>query len=75
MDEMSLARDAINLNVKLMKWRMLPNLDFEDLKKTKVLLIGAGTLGCQLSRNLIGWGIQNITFVDYGNVSYSNPVR
>lgn len=57
MDEMSLARDAINLNVKLMKWRMLPNLDFEDLKKTKVLLIGAGTLGCQLSRNLIGWGI------------------
>lgn len=46
MDEVSLARDAINLNVKLMKWRMLPNLDFDDLKKTKVLLIGAGTLGC-----------------------------
>lgn len=28
-----------------------------------------------LSRNLIGWGIRNITFVDYGNVSHSNPVR
>ena len=31
--------------------------------------------GLQLSRNLIGWGVRNITFVDYGKVSYSNPVR
>jgi ubiquitin-like modifier-activating enzyme ATG7 len=28
-----------------------------------------------LARNLIGWNIRNITFVDYGRVSYSNPVR
>ncbi|KRX07613.1 Molybdenum cofactor biosynthesis, MoeB [Pseudocohnilembus persalinus] len=75
MDEIALARDAIDLNVKLMKWRMIPNLDFELLKNTKVLLVGAGTLGCQLSRNLIGWGVQNITFLDNGKVSYSNPVR
>lgn len=26
-------------------------------------------------RNLIGWGIRNITFADYGKVSPSNPVR
>jgi ubiquitin-like modifier-activating enzyme ATG7 len=25
--------------------------------------------------NLIGWGIRNITFADYGKVSPSNPVR
>lgn len=75
MDEQSLARDAIDLNVKLMKWRMLPSLDFDEIKNKKCLLIGAGTLGCQLSRNLIGWGINNITFVDYGKISYSNPVR
>lgn len=26
-------------------------------------------------RNLMGWGIKNITFADYGKVSPSNPVR
>jgi ubiquitin-like modifier-activating enzyme ATG7 len=70
-----LARDAVDLNIKLMKWRMLPHIDLELIKNTKCLLFGAGTLGCQLARNLIGWGVRNITFVDYGKVSYSNPVR
>lgn len=75
MDEKSIAQDAIDLNIKLMKWRVLPELNLEKIKETKCLLIGAGTLGCQMSRCLIGWGIQNITFVDNGKVSYSNPIR
>ena len=58
-----------------MKWRMAPRLDIDLIKSTKCLLFGAGTLGCQISRTLIGWGIENITFVDYGKVAYSNPVR
>ena len=28
-----------------------------------------------MARNLLSWGFRNITFVDYGKVSYSNPVR
>jgi ubiquitin-like modifier-activating enzyme ATG7 len=28
-----------------------------------------------VARNLLAWGFRNITFVDYGKVSYSNPVR
>jgi ubiquitin-like modifier-activating enzyme ATG7 len=28
-----------------------------------------------LARNLLGWGVKNIDFVDAGTVSYSNPVR
>lgn len=28
-----------------------------------------------MSRNLLSWGFRNVSFVDYGKVSYSNPVR
>ena len=29
-----------------------------------------------LSNNLLqGWGVRNITLLDYGRISYSNPVR
>ena len=75
MNDQALAKEAVDLNIKLMKWRLLPNLDIEKIKSKRCLLFGAGTLGCQLARNLIGWGIQNITFVDNSKVSYSNPVR
>lgn len=75
MDDRSLAKEAVDLNIKLMKWRLLPSLNIDKIQSKKVLLFGAGTLGCQLARNLIGWGIKHITFVDYSKVSYSNPVR
>ena len=70
-----LAQQASDLNLKLMKWRMIPNLDLDYLSNMRVLLLGAGTLGCSVSRTLLGWGVRNITFVDNGKVSYSNPVR
>lgn len=70
-----LARQANDLNLRLMKWRALPALDIERLSQLKVVLLGAGTLGCGVARTLLGWGIRNITFVDSGRVSYSNPVR
>lgn len=28
-----------------------------------------------MARNLLAWGVRNITLVDNGTVSYSNPVR
>lgn len=28
----SLARDAVDLNIKLMKWRLLPELDLDKVK-------------------------------------------
>ena len=71
MDDRALAREAVDLNIKLMKWRLLPSLDIGKIQSKKCLLFGAGTLGCQLARNLIGWGIKNITFIDYSKVSYS----
>jgi ubiquitin-like modifier-activating enzyme ATG7 len=75
MDPTRLADQAVDLNLRLMKWRLAPNLDLDVIKNTKCLLLGAGTLGSYVSRNLMGWGVRKITFVDYGTVSFSNPVR
>ena len=66
---------AVDLNLRLMRWRLWPTLDTEMLSGKKILLLGAGTLGCAVARGLLGWGIRNITFVDNGRVSYSNPAR
>lgn len=70
-----LSRQANDLNLRLMKWRALPSLNVEMLSNMRVLLLGAGTLGCGVARTLLGWGVRKITFVDSGRVSYSNPVR
>lgn len=74
-DPKSLAKSAVGLNLKLMKWRMVPDLDLDIIKEKKVLLLGSGSLGCQIARNLLSWGFEKFTFVDNGKVAFSNPVR
>lgn len=49
----SLADQAVDLNLKLIKWRIAPSLDLEKIKRTKCLLLGAGTLGSYVARNLL----------------------
>lgn len=39
-----------------MKWRIAPDLDLEKIKNTKCLLLGAGTLGGYVARNLLVCG-------------------
>lgn len=75
LDPKKLAEDAVNLNLKLMKWRLLPKLDLDKIASTKCLILGCGTLGCHVSRGLLAWGIKDITIVDNARISYSNPVR
>jgi len=75
MDPTRLADQAVDLNLQLMRWRIMPELDLDKVKETKVLLLGAGTLGCYVARTLMAWGVRKITLVDSSTVSFSNPVR
>ncbi|KAG7300190.1 hypothetical protein JYU34_015739 [Plutella xylostella] len=75
MDPIKLADTSSDLNIKLMKWRLVPDLNVNVMKETKCLLLGAGTLGCHVARDLLAWGFRHITFVDSGAVSHSNPTR
>lgn len=75
MDPERLAEQAADLNLKLMRWRVLPELDTDALRATRCLLLGAGTLGCAVARGLLAWGVRTVTFTDCARVSYSNPVR
>ncbi|XP_055236979.2 ubiquitin-like modifier-activating enzyme ATG7 isoform X1 [Gorilla gorilla gorilla] len=75
MDPKRLAESSVDLNLKLMCWRLVPTLDLDKVVSVRCLLLGAGTLGCNVARTLMGWGVRHITFVDNAKISYSNPVR
>ncbi|PRW33020.1 ubiquitin-like modifier-activating enzyme ATG7 isoform X1 [Chlorella sorokiniana] len=75
MDPKRLAESAVELNLRLMRWRAAPSLDVGAIAAARCLLLGAGTLGCSVARTLLGWGVRRITLVDNSRVAYSNPVR
>lgn len=53
MNPIHLAETAVGLNLKLMKWRLAPEIDLESLENLRCLLLGAGTLGCNVARCLM----------------------
>ncbi|TMS39114.1 hypothetical protein L596_005688 [Steinernema carpocapsae] len=74
-DQSARADQMIDLNLKLISWRLVPDIKLEKYTDARCLLLGSGTLGCNIARALMGWGVKNFTFVDNSTVSMSNAVR
>ncbi|KAF8066921.1 hypothetical protein FPV67DRAFT_1670389 [Lyophyllum atratum] len=48
---------------------------FDQLSKTKVLLVGAGGIGCELLKNIVLTGFGDITLLDLDTIDLSNLNR
>jgi len=53
MDPKRRIAEARDLNNNLMRWRVATGLDLEIIKRSKVLVLGVGTLGCGVVRTLM----------------------
>uniref|UniRef100_A0A0D9YBP4 Ubiquitin-like modifier-activating enzyme ATG7 n=1 Tax=Oryza glumipatula TaxID=40148 RepID=A0A0D9YBP4_9ORYZ len=62
------------MHLKLMGWRHFP-VNLDKLAGVRCLLLGAGTLGCEVARLLMTWGVRKLTVVDDGCVSMSDLVK
>ncbi|KAK2196879.1 bifunctional THIF-type NAD-FAD binding fold/ThiF-MoeB-HesA family/Ubiquitin-activating enzyme [Babesia duncani] len=61
------------LYLQLLTWRLLPELDPSKITSLRVCIVGAGTLGCMLARQLLGWGVGHFVIVD--NARVTNATR
>ena len=73
--ETAILEGAGKNNLELMKIRLAPEINFEKIYSLKVLIIGSGTLGCNVARGLLSWGVEYITFIDNAKVGASNLLR
>ena len=53
LDPEKLSEEAARLNLNLMTWRMVPGLDLDIISNKRYLILGSGTLGCNILRGLI----------------------
>jgi hypothetical protein len=53
MDPSRMAESVASLNLQLMRWRLVPDLNLDVVSKCRCLVLGAGTLGCFTARCLM----------------------
>lgn len=64
-----IAESAVSLNLQLMRWRLVPELNLNQISETSCLLFGAGTLGCNIARCLL---VQVCIFFETKNCASSS---
>ncbi|XP_062205300.1 ubiquitin-like modifier-activating enzyme atg7 isoform X2 [Phragmites australis] len=62
------------MHLKLMGWRHFP-VNIDKLSRVRVLLLGAGALGCEVARLLMTWGVRKLTVVDNGYVATPDLIK
>ncbi|KAL6842790.1 hypothetical protein ACP4OV_027634 [Aristida adscensionis] len=62
------------MHLKLMGWRHFP-VNIDKLSRVRVLLLGAGPLGCEVARLLMTWGVRKLTVVDSSSVTPADLVK
>ncbi|KAM3350778.1 hypothetical protein ACQJBY_023070 [Aegilops geniculata] len=62
------------MHLKLMGWRNY-SVDVDKLRGVRCLLLGAGALGCEVSRLLMTWGVRKLTVVDGGCVAMPDVLK
>ncbi|KAI1710532.1 thiF family domain-containing protein [Ditylenchus destructor] len=75
LDPAKIMEASVDLNLNLIRWRQAPTIQLERFTQLKALVVGSGTLGCNIARCLLGWGVKRFTFLDHATVSYNNPIR
>eukprot|EP00371_Babesia_bovis_P002092 XP_001610739.1 hypothetical protein [Babesia bovis T2Bo] len=70
-DDNSAERVDAMLRLQMMTWRVVPELRPRAILDLCVCIIGVGSLGCHLVRQLLAWGVAKFILIDHGRVSNS----
>ncbi|CDR94245.1 hypothetical protein, conserved [Babesia bigemina] len=68
-DSYSRHRIDAELHLQMMKWKVIPQLNPDNITMTNICVIGAGALGCHIIRQFLAWGARNFVVIDYAKVT------
>lgn len=75
LDPATLSASFVDFNLKLMNWRAFPEFDLDLMHDLKVVILGAGTLGCNVARVLMVRKLESTLLKEFGLSSVSALLR